>query len=160
MEYSPTVTLVPPRLSGRLHSLTDWSQVRLVLGRPAMMSGTSASRQPQSQAITLAFGEAAWTAFSMVALTSAMIAAAVRSLQRGQASWLWCEAQLVKFSEAVMVKTPPRSGTCLKTWEREAASQFRTAGLLVQRAKWSPSRTPRTLVRSGSGWLKNSAGMA
>src|SRR5688500_18718823 len=85
MEYSPTVVLTPPRSSGRDHSLTDWSQVRGRLGRAAMVSAADASGQPQSQAMTLALGAAAWTAASTVALTSARMAAAVRSLHRGQA---------------------------------------------------------------------------
>src|SRR5687768_9111861 len=125
-----------------------------------MASGAAASGQPQSQAMTLALGAAAWTADSTVALTSARMAAAVRSLHRGQALWLLWEAQLVKFSEAVMVKTPARSGILVKTWEREAASHSRTRGWEVQRAKCSPSWVPRSSARCGWDSLKKSAGMA
>src|SRR5688572_4438373 len=99
-----------------------------------MICGAQSSGQPQSQARTLALGFARWTAEAMVVLTSAMMSAPGRSLQRGQDSWLKWEAQLVKFSEAVMVKTPARSGTFLKTCSREPESQRRTFSVEVHMA--------------------------
>src|SRR5690242_3976540 len=119
------------------------------LGRAAMTPGAAASGQPQSQAITSALGAARWTACSMVVLTSARISAVDRSLHRGQASLWPCEAQLVRFSDAVMVKTPARSGTAVKTWASESPSHLRTTGDDVQRVANEPSVTPSRSRRSG-----------
>src|SRR5688500_1424234 len=138
--YSPTVTLAPARLMGIDHSLTDMSCT--ALGSLAMVSGAAASCHPQSHAITFALGLARWTPRSMTAFTSAMISAALRDLQVGQAAWLWWLAQLVKFSLAVMVKAPARPGTCLNTCSSESESHLRTSGCDVHIATWLPWRVP------------------
>src|SRR3954447_20727873 len=86
--YSPTVAFTPPRSSGRDHSLTDMSQHDF--GSRAIVGPAQSSGQPQSQAMTLAFGLPRWTPASMVALTSAMTSGPVRALQRGHDSGWWC----------------------------------------------------------------------
>ena len=112
MEYSPTVLLIPPRSIGRLHSLTDMNHIDLDnfdIASPAQ------SPQPQSHAMIFASGLPLCTPASMVLFTSAIISAALLEPQRGQALCFPCEAQLVRFSDAVIVKTPPRPGTFSKT---------------------------------------------
>ena len=49
-------------------------------------------------------------------------------MQRGQPSRWLCEAQLVRFSLIVMVKTPPSPFTCEKSVASESRSQRRVSG--------------------------------
>src|SRR5437762_13417822 len=107
-----------------------------------MMSGALLSGQHQSQAMSLALGAARRSAVSIVVLTAAMIWAGLRLLQCGQVELWLCDAQLVRFSLAVMVNRPARSGTSVKTCAVASASHFLTIGFEVQRAVWPPSTTP------------------
>jgi len=71
-------------------------------------------------------------------------------LQRAHCACCRCEAQLVGFSDAVMVKTPPRPGTCVKTEASASDIQRRTSGWEVQSRAESPAAaTPRIAARSG-----------
>ena len=85
-----------------------------------------------------------------------MMSASVRFLQCGQDCHCAMRAQFVRFSEAVMVNTPARSGTWRKTYARASLIQRRTAGCDVHRAVSSPSRTPAISGRS----LKKAVGIA
>ena len=111
---------------GSDHSLTDMNQTSR--GRNAIGSGLG---QPQSQTITFALGLPRCTPSAIAAFTSARTCAGLRFLHRGHPACWPCEGQLVRFSEAVMVNTPPSFGTLRKTCSSALESQFRTAGVLV-----------------------------
>ncbi|OQA32348.1 MAG: hypothetical protein BWY57_02021 [Betaproteobacteria bacterium ADurb.Bin341] len=148
MEYSPTADATPPRVIGSDHSLTDCSQQ--FFGMRAIISAACVSSQPQSHAKTLASGLPRATPCAIVAFTSAMISAYERCLQRSHCACCRCEAQLVGFSEAVMVKTPPSPGACVNTVANASDIQRRTSGCDVQSLAVSPAAaTPRMAVRSG-----------
>ena len=119
-----------------------------------MTSAAQASFQPQSQTsrrggdLRLRMGDGrsrmavvnrAWRLrpripSKIAAFTSAITAAGARGPQRGQALPLPCDQQLVRFSEAVMVKKPPSSGTARPIDATESVRNCRTAGTLVQSA--------------------------
>src|ERR1035441_3192750 len=92
--------------------------------------------------MTSAAALCARTPSRMAASSSAMTSAPERCEQRGQAAATgsrslqappW-EKQLVWFSDMVMVKMPPRSGTSAKTWPVLSRSQSRTSGADVPMA--------------------------
>jgi hypothetical protein len=65
-----------------------------------------------------------------------------------------CDQQLVRFSDAVMVKNPPRSGSSRQRPAIASRNAARTAGALVQTAWNAPSWTPR---QSGCRWNTGAA---
>ena len=81
--------------------------------------------------------------------TSAKISATERPLQRGHISRRLCEAQFVRFSLIVIVKTPPSPFTSEKSAVSEARSQRRTSGTDVQSAAtpFFASTAPRIAAR-------------
>ena len=115
---------------GRLHSLTLIKET--VLGRRRMTSPAQASAQPQSQASNRCLSPVRWMPSAKAPFTSAMTSAAVRSRQRGQLFPAPCDQQFVGFSDAVMVKKPPSSGTARQMRSTDSVRNFRTAGWLVQ----------------------------
>src|SRR5213594_3490121 len=109
---------------GKLHSLTLMRATPL--GSRLIISSAHAFSQPQSQTIRegqmscLSRCRDFGTGETPVPLcipsknklfTSAMTSPGERLPHRGQLAPLLCDQQLVRFSEAVMVKQPPRSGT-------------------------------------------------
>src|SRR5512134_632114 len=97
-----------------------------------MASCAQESSQPQSQAMRAASVAADRIPSSRRRLTSGTTTAAPRFEHRGQEPPRWWDQQLVRFSEAVMVKNPPRSGTAFEMTAAESARYFCTAGTLVQ----------------------------
>src|SRR5437899_3011465 len=103
---------------GSPHSLT---LIRAASGGSRLiMSSAHASAQPQSQTMRRGVSRsvvapAADLLFLIPSrnnpFNSAMTSAGERLLQRGQFAPALCDQQLVRFSEALMVKSPPRSGT-------------------------------------------------
>src|SRR6266852_4626975 len=131
-EYSPTRLSIPPRWIGRLHSLTLIREVPA--GSRWMIASAWSSGQPQSHTINRAplpdWRMPAWTRVFTSAITSAL----ERRPQRGQLAPFPCDQQWVRFSEAVIVNSPARSGTAR---QRDATDPVRyscTEGSLVHSA--------------------------
>ena len=64
-----------------------------------------------------------------------------RAEQRGQPSGWLCEWQLVRFSDIVIVNTPPSRGTSRNSQAEPALSRSCTAGREVQSAPLRPRRS-------------------
>jgi hypothetical protein len=121
-----------------------------------MIRGAHASGHPQSHTITRALALPARTPAATVPFASAMISAGSRFAQRGQPPGLWCDAQLVRFSDPLIVNTPAVSGTALNTCASAPVIHSRTSGRLVHIARKSFSRTPARSFRLA----KNDSGIA
>src|SRR4030095_8618862 len=105
------------------HSLTLCSQQ--LFGSASMTGAAQSSGQPQSQTITFASGFTRGTPSSTARLTPETISAPVRFAHRGQSCWRKWDAQFVRFSEAVIVNTPARSGTAATTGARDSEDHAR-----------------------------------
>src|SRR5262245_40594647 len=99
-----------------------------------MASGAQESFQPQSQAISRAGEPDSRMPSAMRRSTWAITSAAGRAPHRGHCLPVPCDQQLVRFSEAVIVKKPPRLGTARQMLATESFRNDWTWGLLVQRA--------------------------
>ena len=130
--YSVTVDFTPPRSVGTPRSLTVIT--RQPAGRRSAMARRSFIGQPHAQHTTSASELPALTPSKIVRFTSTTMSTTVRSLQRGHVSLPPREAQLVRFSLIVIVKTPPRPGTCANTLVSASRSHRRVSGHDVQRA--------------------------
>src|SRR6185503_4681006 len=139
IEYSPTALFTPPRSMGRLHSLTLMSDTPV--GRRLIASGAQASFQPQSQTNNSAPVFASAIPRWISVLTSAITSAGCRLLQREHSAPRWCDQQFVRFSDAVIVKKPPSSGTARQMEATELVRYSCTSAWLVQRVENSPSLT-------------------
>ena len=135
IEYSPISVRTPPRSIGMLHSLTLNS---FVLGGSLGIRLRAISEgHPQSQVMTSALLLERRTPEWMAPSTSPTTSQFVRLEQRGHVSGRNLEWQFVKFSDIVMEKTPPSSGTRAKTWARLSEIHSRTTGGVVHMA-WNP----------------------
>src|SRR5713226_9052373 len=97
---------------------------RVSLGKSGISFSESASPQAQSHAITSAVALCRRTPSRNVPTTSAITSQLLRCEHRGHLGALGAfwphpspfEKQLVRFSDMVMQKIPPRSGACRTTW--------------------------------------------
>ena len=162
IEYSPTFVCTPPRFTGCSHSLMLMNFMSL--GSRGMRPSASSSGQPQSQAMISGSGLTRRTPSRKVVSSSPMVSQEVRFVQRGQSPALgarlpqpppW-EKQLVWFSDMLMEKKPPISGTCRTTCSSEPAIHSRTSGTLVHSAFSPWSEAPFMPGR----FSKNAGGMA
>ena len=92
---------------------------------------------PQSQVMISALLLERRTPLWIASSTSPTTSQLARLEQRGHDSGRNLEWQFVKFSDMVIEKTPPSSGTLLKTWARLSEIHSRTTGGVVHMA-WKP----------------------
>src|SRR2546422_52951 len=91
-------------------------------GRRSITSAAHSFDQPQSQTNKRARAPELAIPPNITVFTSAMTPAAVRLLQRGHFPPAPCDQQLVRFSDAVIVKNASRSGTA---WQIERIASVR-----------------------------------